>query len=185
MLPADRRELVTSSIPPPRHRSSRCGDFADHRLRPEYLELELTEGSLLRDVERTRLILHELKKLGVRIAIDDFGVGYSSLSYLKNFDVDTSKIDRSFVSSLSDGTRDEAIVRAIISMAESLDLKVVAEGVETRYQLACLINYPCDEAQGYLFSRPVPSEIFDGLLKERPGHLLPREDIPLRKARTR
>lgn len=154
-------------------------------LRPEYLELELTEGSLLKDVERTKLILRELKKLGVRIAIDDFGVGYSSLSYLKNFEVDTLKIDRSFVSSLSDGTRDEAIVRAIISMAESLELKVVAEGVETQSQLACLLNHPCDEAQGYLFSRPVPSDIFAGLLKERPSYLLPNPGIPLRKARAR
>jgi len=154
-------------------------------LRPECLELELTEGSLLKDVERTRLILHDLKTLGVKIAIDDFGVGYSSLSYLKNFAVDTLKIDRSFVSSLSEGTRDEAIVRAIISMAESLELKVVAEGVETQSQLACLLNHPCDEAQGYLFSRPVPSDAFDRLLEERLHYLPPRHDIPFRKARHR
>ncbi|MXQ12112.1 EAL domain-containing response regulator [Microvirga makkahensis] len=151
-------------------------------LRPECLELELTEGSLLKDVERTRLTLQKLKQLGVKIAIDDFGVGYSSLSYLKNFAVDTLKIDRSFIFNLADGTRDEAIVRAIISLAESLGLKVVAEGVETDLQLGCLLNHPCDEAQGYLFSRPVPAEKFSALMIERPQYLLPKQRMQLRKA---
>jgi diguanylate cyclase (GGDEF)-like protein/PAS domain S-box-containing protein len=151
-------------------------------LRPEYLELELTEGSLLKDVERTKLTLQKLKQLGVRIAIDDFGVGYSSLSYLKNFAVDTLKIDRSFVFNLADGTRDEAIVRAIISLAESLGLKVVAEGVETNLQLGCLLNHPCKEAQGYLFSRPVPAGAFGTLVKERPRYLIPKQGARLRNA---
>ncbi|MFC1455605.1 putative bifunctional diguanylate cyclase/phosphodiesterase [Microvirga arabica] len=151
-------------------------------LRPEHLELELTEGSLLKDVERTRLTLQQLKQLGVRIAIDDFGVGYSSLSYLKNFAVDTLKIDRSFVFNLADGTRDEAIVRAIISLAESLGLKVVAEGVENNLQLGCLLSHPCDEAQGYLFSRPIPAEAFGTLMLERPRYLFPKQGGRLRKA---
>jgi EAL domain-containing protein (putative c-di-GMP-specific phosphodiesterase class I) len=153
-------------------------------LSPEYLELELTEGSLLKDVERTRLTLQQLKQLGVRIAIDDFGVGYSSLSYLKNFAVDTLKIDRSFVFNLADGTRDEAIVRAIISLAESLGLKVVAEGVENSLQLGCLLSHPCDEAQGYLFSRPIPAEAFGTLMQEGPRYLLPKRGTRLRKAHT-
>lgn len=152
-------------------------------LRPEYLELELTEGSLLKDVERTKLTLQKLKQLGVRIAIDDFGVGYSSLSYLKNFAVDTLKIDRSFVFNLADGTRDEAIVRAIISLAESLGLKVVAEGVENNLQLECLLSHPCDEAQGYLFSRPITAEAFSTLMQERPRYLLPKQGMQLRKVR--
>jgi EAL domain-containing protein (putative c-di-GMP-specific phosphodiesterase class I) len=150
-------------------------------LKPEYLELELTEGSLLKDVERTKQVLQSLKRLGVRVAIDDFGVGFSSLSYLKNFAVDTLKIDRSFVSSLLAGSRDEAIVRAIITLAQSLDLKVVAEGVETTSQLSCLLNHSCDEAQGYLFSRPVASDVFEALIKESPQYLLPKQAMPPKK----
>ncbi|MEE1613721.1 putative bifunctional diguanylate cyclase/phosphodiesterase [Microvirga sp. CF3016] len=150
-------------------------------LNPEFLELELTEGSLLKDVERTKEVLQRLKKIGVRIAIDDFGVGFSSLSYLKNFAVDTLKIDRSFISSLLAGSRDEAIVRTIISLAQSLELKVVAEGVETNPQLACLLNYDCDEAQGYLFSRPVPSDVFETLLRENPRYLLPKQNVTPKK----
>ncbi|MEZ0168612.1 putative bifunctional diguanylate cyclase/phosphodiesterase [Microvirga sp. TS319] len=153
-------------------------------LDPQFLELELTEGSLLKDVERTKQILQSLKKLGVRIAIDDFGVGFSSLSYLKNFAVDTLKIDRSFISSLLAGSRDEAIVRTIISLAQSLDLKVIAEGVETGPQLACLLNHDCNEAQGYLFSRPVPSDVFETLLKENPQYLLSRQSIVPKRAQS-
>jgi diguanylate cyclase (GGDEF)-like protein/PAS domain S-box-containing protein len=153
-------------------------------LDPEHLELELTEGSLLKDVERTKQILQSLKELGVRVAIDDFGVGFSSLSYLKNFAVDTLKIDRSFVSSLVAGSRDEAIVRAIISLARSLELNVVAEGVESNAQLMCLLDYACDEAQGYLFSRPVPSGTFTALLKESPRYLLPKESSASRKVQS-
>jgi EAL domain-containing protein (putative c-di-GMP-specific phosphodiesterase class I) len=118
----------------------------------------------------------------VGIAIDDFGVGYSSLSYLRNFAVDTLKIDRSFVVNLADGTRDEAIVKAIISLAESLGLKVVAEGIESDFQLECLLNHPCDEAQGYLFSRPIPAEAFGRLLKERPRYFLPEQGTRLKRA---
>ncbi|QRM29176.1 EAL domain-containing protein [Microvirga sp. VF16] len=153
-------------------------------LNPESLELELTEGSLLKDVERTKQVLQRLKKLGVRLAIDDFGVGFSSLSYLKNFAVDTLKIDRSFISSLLAGSRDEAIVRAIISLAQSLELKVVAEGVETNPQLTCLLNHACDEAQGYLFSRPIPTDLFESLLKENPRYLLPKQSVPPKKVQS-
>ncbi len=153
-------------------------------LNPEFLELELTEGSLLKDVERTKQILQGLKRLGVRVAIDDFGVGFSSLSYLKNFAVDTLKIDRSFISSLLAGSRDEAIVRAIISLSQSLELKVIAEGVETNAQLACLLSHACDEAQGYLFSRPIAADAFEALLKENPRYLLPKQGIPPKKVQS-
>ena len=153
-------------------------------LNPECLELELTEGSLLKDVERTKQVLQNLKKLGVRVAIDDFGVGFSSLSYLKNFAVDTLKIDRSFISSLMAGSRDEAIVRAVISLAQSLEMKVIAEGVETNPQLACLLSHSCDEAQGYLFSRPIRSDAFESLLGERPLYLMPKQNMPPKKAQS-
>lgn len=152
-------------------------------LNPEFLELELTESSLLRDVERTRNVLQDLKSLGVKIAIDDFGVGFSSLSYLKNFAVDTLKIDRSFIASLLGGSRDEAIVKAIVSLAQSLGLKVVAEGVENNSQLLCLAEYGCDEAQGYLFSRPVPASNFKQLLTENLCYLPAREMKISRKVR--
>jgi EAL domain-containing protein (putative c-di-GMP-specific phosphodiesterase class I) len=150
-------------------------------LDPGSLELELTEGSLLNDVERTKQVLRNLKKLGVRVAIDDFGVGFSSLSYLKNFAVDTLKIDRSFISSLLAGSRDEAIVRAIIALAQSLELKVVAEGVETTPQLSCLLSHSCDEAQGYLFSRPLPSGVFEALLRDNPRYLVRSQSMLSKK----
>lgn len=139
---------------------------------PELLELELTEGSLLTDIDHTNTILGNLKDLGVRVAIDDFGVGYSSLSYVKNFPVDTLKIDRSFISNLAADTRDRAIVQTIIALAASLGLKVVAEGVENAQQLACLRDYACDEVQGYLFSRPVSCDEFEALLQAQPQLLV-------------
>jgi len=153
-------------------------------LSPECLELELTEGSLLKDIGRTKQVLQKLKKLGVRVAIDDFGVGFSSLSYLKNFAVDTLKIDRSFISSLLAGTRDEAIVRTIISLAQSLDLRVVAEGVESSPQLACLLNHSCDEAQGFLFSRPLAPDVFQSLLEQSPRYLVPKQNVPPKKVQS-
>lgn len=152
-------------------------------LDPGSLELELTEGSLLKDVERTKQVLHGLKELGVKVAIDDFGVGFSSLSYLKNFEVDTLKIDRSFISNLLAESRDEAIVKAIISLARSLELKVIAEGVETNPQLACLLSHACNEAQGYLFSRPVPPGNFESLLRDYPRYLLRNQDASPKKVR--
>lgn len=128
------------------------------------LELELTESQLLDDVDNAISISEQLRALGVKLAIDDFGTGYSSLSYLKRFPVDYVKIDRSFVSELTQDGEDSAIVRAIIAMVHSLDLKVVAEGVETQAQMDFLKAHGCDEMQGYLISRPVPAAEFVGLL---------------------
>ena len=149
---------------------------------PQHLELELTESSLLTDIGHTNAILGGLKDLGVRVAIDDFGVGYSSLSYVKNFPVDTLKIDRSFIANLAADTRDRAIVQAIIALAASLNLKVVAEGVEDAQQLTCLRNNDCDEAQGYFFSRPVASDEFEALLQEQPQFFAETGDDFLQKA---
>ena len=136
----------------------------DTGLEPEWLELEVTESMLMQSVDATLETLFKLKDMGVRLAIDDFGTGYSSLSYLKRFPLDTLKIDRSFVKDLPRDAEDAAIAKAIIAMARSLKLAVVAEGVETDQQLAFLQQHGCDLVQGFLFSRPVPAEEFGCLL---------------------
>jgi len=140
----------------------------DTGLDPSRLELEMTESGLMQDTEPTTVLLNALKKLGVRIAIDDFGTGYSSLSYLLRFPIDTLKIDRSFVQDLENnsGGSGEAIVSAVIGMGTSLKQRVVAEGIETRQQLAFLQSHHCAEGQGYYFSRPVPAVEFAALLKK-------------------
>ncbi|TDO99384.1 putative bifunctional diguanylate cyclase/phosphodiesterase [Marinomonas balearica] len=131
---------------------------------PTYLELELTEGVLVNDFERINHFLSEVRKLGVSVAIDDFGTGYSSLSYLPKLPIDFLKIDRSFIGELIDSESNKAIVLAILAMAESLKLGVIAEGVEVESQKAFLSKHRCQSAQGYLFSRPVPFDEFCKLL---------------------
>ncbi|MEE4159573.1 putative bifunctional diguanylate cyclase/phosphodiesterase [Pseudomonas viridiflava] len=133
-------------------------------LAPQWLELELTESQLLDSVEHIIVTFQQLRDLGVKLAIDDFGTGYSSLSYLRRFPVDYVKIDRAFISGLGDGTEDAAIIQAIISMAHSLGLKVVAEGVENQSQLEFLRSHGCDEVQGYLISRPIEATAMAGIL---------------------
>lgn len=135
-------------------------------LAPHWLELELTESQLLDSVEHIITTFQQLRELGVKLAIDDFGTGYSSLSYLKRFPVDYVKIDQAFIRGLGEGTEDAAITRAIIAMAHSLGLKVVAEGVETQAQLDFLRSNDCDEVQGYLISRPIEADALAGVLKE-------------------
>jgi len=135
-------------------------------LAPHYLELELTESQLLDSVEHIIATFQQLRELGVKLAIDDFGTGYSSLSYLKRFPVDFVKIDQTFIRGLSEGTEDAAIIRAIIAMAHSMGLKVVAEGVEDREQLTFLRAHDCDEVQGYLVSRPLEAEALVEVLRE-------------------
>jgi len=135
-------------------------------LAPRYLELELTESILMQNIETNSAALEKLNAMGVEIAIDDFGTGYSSLSYLKRFPINSLKIDRSFVRDLTLVSDDQAIVKAIITLAQSLKRKVVAEGVETEEQLSILRSLDCDEMQGYLFSKPLPAEGAGKLLKE-------------------
>src|SRR5579863_1766154 len=134
-------------------------------LDPKSLELELTETLLMKHAESAASILQTLRQIGVQVAIDDFGTGYSSLGYLRKFPLDALKIDQSFVRQISTAGEDTAIVTAVIAMARSLKLRVVAEGVETLEELEFLRNHQCDEAQGYYFSRPVPPEQFARLLK--------------------
>jgi EAL domain-containing protein (putative c-di-GMP-specific phosphodiesterase class I) len=124
-------------------------------LAPQYLELELTESLLLSNEDVMFSVLQELQALGVRLAIDDFGTGYSSLSYLKKFPVNKLKIDRSFIRDVATNVDDAAITTAIISMAKSLNLKVIAEGVEDEAQMTFLRERQCDEIQGYYFSKPL------------------------------
>ena len=133
----------------------------DTGLPPACLELELTESILMREVHEAMQILDSLKNLGLSIAVDDFGTGYSSLNYLKQFPIDVLKIDRTFVDGLPEGEQDAQIARAIIAMAHSLNLAVIAEGVETHEQLEFLREHGCDEVQGYLFGRPMPANQFE------------------------
>ena len=129
-------------------------------LDPRYLELEMTESLLLKNVDENVAVLRRLGKLGTSLAVDDFGTGYSSLAYLKQLPIDTLKIDRTFVRDVETDPDDAAIIQAIIAMAHSLDLRVTAEGVETKGQLAALKKLRCDQFQGYLLSRPIPAEEF-------------------------
>jgi len=129
------------------------------------LEFELTESMVMHDMENTLVTLRELKALGASLSLDDFGTGYSSLSYLKRFPIDTLKIDRSFVRDINADSDDAAIAHAVIAMAHSLGLQVIAEGVEDEAQLELLRGYQCDRFQGYLFSRPVPAEEFTLILQ--------------------
>lgn len=134
-------------------------------LSPRFLELELTESIIMKNAEQTIGTLCKFHGMGIEIAIDDFGIGYSSLNYLKRFPISRLKIDQSFVRDITTDPDDSAIVAAIITMAHSLKLKVVAEAVETSDQLEFLRQLQCDEIQGYLFSRPLPPEEMTKLLK--------------------
>jgi len=139
----------------------------DTNLDPRWLELELTESSIMRDPEEAIEKLHELKLMGIKVAIDDFGTGYSSLNYLKRFPIDTLKIDKTFVSDVCKDPHDTAIVRAIINLGHALDLTVIAEGVETKEQLQYLTALECDVVQGFLFSKALSVAAFEELLVEQ------------------
>ncbi|TDO99075.1 putative bifunctional diguanylate cyclase/phosphodiesterase [Marinomonas balearica] len=138
--------------------------LAETGVDPKYLELELTESMLMADAQQTIEKLHGFRKLGLTLSIDDFGTGYSSLAYLKKFPIQSLKIDRSFVNDLGIDADDDAIVKATIAMANSLNLKVIAEGVESRSQIDVLNNYHCEEVQGYLFAKPMNNQDFSSYL---------------------
>jgi EAL domain-containing protein (putative c-di-GMP-specific phosphodiesterase class I) len=142
------------------------------------LEIEITENTLMSNSAATKDTLMQLRKLGVKIAIDDFGTGFSSFSYLLQYEVDRLKIDRSFVNRSADDPNAAAIVRAIISMAHGLNLKVVAEGVETNGQLDFLLRRRCDEAQGFFFGKPVPA----AMVREAARLIAERRDTEMPRA---
>jgi diguanylate cyclase (GGDEF)-like protein len=149
-------------------------------LAADCLELELTESAVMSDPEESIAILEQLSATGVLVSVDDFGTGYSSMSYLSRFPIDILKIDRIFISEIASRSEDASIVRAIVSLAHSLKLKVVAEGVETQAQLEFLKSLGCDEYQGYAFSRPVPAAAFAEVVAEARARSAPQvaKDAP-------
>ncbi|MGS2719220.1 EAL domain-containing protein [Paraglaciecola aestuariivivens] len=142
----------------------------EQNIDPKYIEFELTEGVLIDDYQKVYELLDELRKLGISVSIDDFGTGFSSLSYLQKLPIDRLKIDRAFISQLSESSQSSAsaLIVAIISMAQSLNMEVIAEGVETQVQKEFLQNNQCNIAQGYLFSRPLPVQDFYQLIQQNP-----------------
>jgi len=149
----------------------------DVGLLARYLEVELTESAVMSDPEQSVAILEQLSAMGVLVSVDDFGTGYSSMSYLRRFPIDKLKIDRVFINEIASRPEDASIVRAIVSLAHSLNLKVVAEGVETLAQLDFLKTAGCDEYQGYHYSRPLPADQFQRLIRNaRPHDVLTEED---------
>jgi diguanylate cyclase (GGDEF)-like protein/PAS domain S-box-containing protein len=167
--------VVAVNLSPRQFRQEDLCGMVDRVLRetglaPWHLEIEIVESLVMHDMERVTAILKELKVLGVQLTMDDFGTGYSSLSYLGRFPFDKLKIDQSFVRDLTTDPHSAAIARVIIAMARSFNLRVIAEGVETVEQLSYLRHLDCEEMQGYYFSRPVPAEAFEQLLRE--GRLL-------------
>ena len=141
--------------------------MTDSRVDPRLVEIELTETAIMQDARASIMTLERLKSRGVSISIDDFGTGYSSLSYLKRLPLDTLKIDQSFVRDIATDNNDAAIVRAIIGLARSLGIKVLAEGVEDDVQLSFLNNYGCNYGQGFLFGRPLLPEGFAELIRKQ------------------
>ena len=149
----------------------------DAGLDARFLEVELTESAVMTDPEESVAILEQVSAMGVLVSVDDFGTGYSSMSYLRRFPIDKLKIDRVFINDIASRPADASIVRAIVSLAHSLNLKVVAEGVETAEQLDFLRAAGCDEYQGYHFSRPLPADDFQRLIRDsRPQDALTAEE---------
>jgi EAL domain-containing protein (putative c-di-GMP-specific phosphodiesterase class I) len=144
----------------------------------ELLELEITESVIMQNLEYAVEVLNEIASLGVHISIDDFGTGYSSLSNLKRFNVNTLKIDKSFVRDVENSTTDAAIASAIIAMGNSLNLKIIAEGVETEHQMNFLRDNNCDQVQGFLISRPLPADKALALLREKCLGVLQLHQVP-------
>ena len=163
---------IAVNVSPQQFRQNHLPDLVDNILKetglePEQLELEVTEGLLLGSQSNIKDALLALRQLGVHFSMDDFGTGYSSLSYLREFPFSIIKIDRSFISDLQNKPEDQVLVTAAIAMAHALDMKVIAEGVETEFQLQFLKEKQCDICQGYLFSKPVDGDNFKQLLTQQ------------------
>jgi EAL domain-containing protein (putative c-di-GMP-specific phosphodiesterase class I) len=142
--------------------------LADTGMDAQLLELEISEGLLMRDVEKTKRVFCGIKNIGVRIAIDDFGIGYSSLTSLKQFPLDSIKIDRSFIHEVSSVAEDKALTEAIIAMGRTLSLTVAAQGVETKEQVDFLRQNACDEFQGFYLNKPMPADQIAKLMLAQP-----------------
>ncbi|WP_242853148.1 putative bifunctional diguanylate cyclase/phosphodiesterase [Pseudobacteroides cellulosolvens] len=136
-------------------------------LTPQYLELKITEGFMIKDPDYVNTVINGIRAMGVTVSIDDFGTGYSSLSQLRNFSVNVVKIDRSFVQNIGTDRNNISIVRAIIELAHGMNLKVVAEGIETETERKLLQQHNCDEMQGYFFAKPMDSDRFAQLWRQR------------------
>ena len=159
--------------------------LADAGVDAKYLEIELTETAVMSDPEESLDILERLSRMGVIVSVDDFGTGYSSMSYLRRFPIDKLKIDRSFIANVMTSADDASIVRAIISLAHGLRLKVVAEGVESAEQVAFLQDLGCDQYQGFYFSRPVDSSVFESMLRGGNAPDFERADDDAERTRSR
>jgi EAL domain-containing protein (putative c-di-GMP-specific phosphodiesterase class I) len=146
-------------------------------LPPECLDLEITESTLMGNVQTAQQVLAKLKMLGLRVSIDDFGTGYSSLNYLRKFPVDTLKIDQSFISDLNLDEDNTTITKVIIDMSHNLNLSVIAEGVETEGQLNFLRHHLCDEIQGFYISKPLPYQEFTDLLQQERFTIAPHPPL--------
>ncbi|EHP28768.1 sensory box protein [Sulfurimonas gotlandica GD1] len=133
--------------------------------RPEWLALEVTEGKIMTHPEKAIVILQKISDLGIELSVDDFGTGYSSLAYLKRLPIDKLKIDQAFIRDLPDDEEDAGITKAVIALAKSLNLKVIAEGVETQVQRDFLVENGCENIQGYFYSKPIPSDEFENILR--------------------
>jgi len=160
---------VSVNVSPRQFREKNLVNRISHALQEsgldaKYLEIEITEGLIMHDPEAALARMNELRALGVRFAIDDFGTGYSNLSALRNFPVTCLKIDRSFVNKLPGNEMEKVLTAAVISLGQGLNMRVIAEGVETEQQLAVLSQQNCNEFQGYLFSKPVSAEIIERLI---------------------
>jgi EAL domain-containing protein (putative c-di-GMP-specific phosphodiesterase class I) len=146
-------------------------------IEPGYLDLELTESVVMRQPEFVIKQLEFIKEMGINLSLDDFGTGFSSLSYLRYFPLDRLKIDQSFVRRLSTDSVNEAIIEAVVALGKSLKIKTIAEGVETKQELDFLRKLECDEIQGYYFSKPLPSDDFIKWFTKRQGENFQKEDI--------
>ena len=170
--------LAMRQLRDPHFPSVVAGILKQTQLPAELLELEITETDVMKDSELSTQTLLELKRLGVSLVIDDFGTGYSSLSYLKKLPISSLKIDRSFITDINESSDSLSIVRAILALAKSLHLQVVAEGVETEQQMALLCKEGCDELQGYFISRPQSVEAVTRFVEQYPS----RTESTLRQA---
>jgi EAL domain-containing protein (putative c-di-GMP-specific phosphodiesterase class I) len=158
------------------------GALTESALDPKALTIEITETTLMRNIEDAARRLAQIKQLGVRIAIDDFGTGYSSLAHLQRFQVDALKIDRSFISGLTDNHEGETLIHTLVQLGKTLSIETLAEGIEQQQELSLLKNQDCDSGQGFLFARPLDVADTEAFLKDWASNNAPSATGPPRQA---